>query len=114
VIYIESNIIKNDNIFLIRDNDNLTKYRKINNYVKVFENNINLSKDRKQLIDFVLRNHSWPYLEKFKKHVCVEHCKNFDEYHNIYIRKNGIIFLVYIKLHIYPVICLHIMVPLTT
>jgi len=58
VIYIESNIIKNDNIFLIRDNDNLTKYRKINNYVKVFENNINLSKDRKQLIDFVLRNHS--------------------------------------------------------
>ena len=58
MIYIESNIIKNDNIFLIRDNDNLTKYRKINNYVKVFENNINLSKDRKQLIDFVLRNHS--------------------------------------------------------
>jgi len=58
VIYIESNIIKNDNIFLVRDNDNLTKYRKINNYVKVFENNINLSKDRKQLIDFVLRNHS--------------------------------------------------------
>ena len=58
MIYIESNIIKNDNIFLVRDNDNLTKYRKINNYVKVFENNINLSKDRKQLIDFVLRNHS--------------------------------------------------------
>lgn len=80
MVYIESNII-NDNNILIPYNNSLIKNKRNNNR-KLYEIKKNLSKDR--IMDFVLQNHSWPYIEKFKKHVYVEHCKNFDKYHNIY------------------------------
>jgi len=44
-----------------------------------------LFNEEKQLINFVLKNR--PYIEKFKKHKCVEHCRDFVKYHNLYQKK---------------------------
>jgi hypothetical protein len=39
------------------------------------------------LINFVIKNHSWSYLEKNKKHKSRDHCKDFMPLHSVYQKK---------------------------
>lgn len=41
----------------------------------------------KELIKFILKNHSWTYVEKFKKHISVDHCRDMIKYHSVYQNK---------------------------
>jgi hypothetical protein len=34
-----------------------------------------------------LKNHSWTYVEKFKKHISVDHCRDIIKYHSVYLKK---------------------------
>lgn len=50
-------------------------------------NNIFLEERKKLLINFILTNHTWPFIERFKKHVYVDHCPNYVKNHNIFQKK---------------------------
>lgn len=39
------------------------------------------------MFNYILKNHSWSYIEKSKKHRCIEHCKNLIKYHLLYEKK---------------------------
>lgn len=47
---------------------------------------ITLEKE-KELINFILKNHSWTYIEKFKKHISEDHCRDVIKDHGIYQKK---------------------------
>lgn len=34
-----------------------------------------------------MKNHSWTYVEKFKKHISVDHCRDMIKYHSVYQKK---------------------------
>jgi hydroxymethylpyrimidine/phosphomethylpyrimidine kinase len=57
------------------------------NYSTVIGNNTSNLKEAKEIIKFVLKNHSWPYLEKFKKHISKDHCRDVVVNHSIYQKK---------------------------
>jgi hypothetical protein len=61
-----------NNIFFTSNN---TK----SNYIMSYEGN--------KLINFVLKNNSWLYIEKCKKHTFVEHCRNIVKNHNLFYKK---------------------------
>jgi group I intron endonuclease len=47
----------------------------------------NLSNEGYKLINLILEKNSWPFIEKRKKHIFIEHCKNFIKDHNLYQKK---------------------------
>ena len=51
-------ILFDNNFILISDNDNLVKNKRNNNNGKLSKIKINFSKDRKVLIDYIMKNHS--------------------------------------------------------
>lgn len=64
----------------VRDNETLIT-------IKNMDYKYKLSKEGHKLVNSVLKNTSWPFIEKGKKHTYIEHCKNFLEDHNVYRKK---------------------------
>jgi len=71
-------------------------------------NNIFLEEE-KLLINCILKYCTWSFIERYKKHVYVDHCPNFVKNHNI-LKKNEKTSQEYIKLRFYLVGYLLIMV----
>jgi hypothetical protein len=51
------------------------------------KNENKLSNEGIRLINLVLKNNSWPFIEKRKKHRFIEHCKNIIKDHNVFQKK---------------------------
>jgi hypothetical protein len=56
-------------------------------YSTYSKDSIITSRKEKELIKFILKNHSWTYVEKFKKHISVDHCRDMIKYHSVYQKK---------------------------
>lgn len=65
----------------------INKFINNSNYIRKFHiSYIKLLKSKYDgnLLNFILCNHSWPYIQKFKKHRSVDHCSDFLNNHTFY------------------------------
>lgn len=71
------------------NNDKFIKERfyKVAYYITKSKKSIIIFKEEKELLNFVLKNYSWTYIEKFKKHFSVDHCRDMIKYHSMYQKK---------------------------
>lgn len=84
-VFMHNNWINNQRLVL-----GVSKFiHKRNHFTKFHKSNIKLlkSKYNGNLLNFILYNHSWPYVEKFKKHRKIDHCNNFLDNHTFYQNK---------------------------
>lgn len=52
----------------------------------------------KRIYNFIIENKSWNKINKFKKHSCIDQCRNFYLSHTVFLSvKNEKVYLVYIK-----------------
>jgi len=74
-VFMHNNWINNQRLVL-----GVSKFiHKRNHFTKFHKSDIKLLKFKYNgnLLNFILYNYSWPYVEKFKKHRKIDHCSNF-------------------------------------
>jgi group I intron endonuclease len=65
----------------------LNLYEKRNEFIINKVSELKSLLNEKELFKFILENHSWPYVQKFKKHICKDHCRYIINYHSYYQKK---------------------------
>jgi len=60
---------------------------KVISFSTVSKGNIIDFKEEKELIKFVLKNHSWTHIKKYKKYISKDHCRDVIKNHYIYQKK---------------------------
>jgi hypothetical protein len=74
----------------LKSNSLVKRKKRLNEvaYYSTFsKNDIRTCNKEKELIEFILKNHSWTYVEKFKKHISVDHCRDMIKCHSVYQKK---------------------------
>jgi hypothetical protein len=88
---VSNNVILESRIITVVYTDKSVKLNEITkdvnkNSTLIKTNNIFLEEE-KSLINCILKYRTWSFIERYKKHVYVDHCPNFVKNHNIFQKK---------------------------